>query len=241
MLLTHHRHRGADAVDRAEDVDAVAAVPVLGGQVVDAAVGCEHAGVADEHVETTEALDGVRDDRFHLVDLAHVGEHRFDRRVARASCAIVAASAASLTSLNTRSVSASPARRALIALAERPTRAGDRNDPSLAHTSKYPPSTVSTVPVTKAAASDARNWYAPTRSRGWPHRCCAVCPTISSDSCGSSIQPSARGESNQPGATTLTVIPVRAQVEREPLGEADEPGLRCAVRGEPLARPLAEH
>src|SRR5215510_6914942 len=47
---------GANAVDRAEQIDAVAPLPVVGGEVVNAAVGREHACVADEHVEPTELL-----------------------------------------------------------------------------------------------------------------------------------------------------------------------------------------
>ena len=43
--------------------------------------------------------------------------------------------------------------------AERAARADDRHDPPRRrHTSKYPPSTLSTVPVMKAEASEARNW-----------------------------------------------------------------------------------
>ena len=34
---------------------------------------------------------------------------------------------------------------------------GNRHDPTR-HTSRYPPSTLRTAPVTKAEASDARNW-----------------------------------------------------------------------------------
>ena len=42
---------------------------------------------------------------------------------------------------------------------ECPARADDCHDPlRRRHTNKYPPSTLSTVPVMKAAASEARNW-----------------------------------------------------------------------------------
>ena len=57
LLRAHDRHRGPDAVDRTEHVDAERALPVLGRQVVDATVRREHAGVADQHVEPAEALD----------------------------------------------------------------------------------------------------------------------------------------------------------------------------------------
>ena len=46
--------------------------------------------------------------------------------------------------------------------AERAAGSGDGHDPARGahrrHTSRYPPSTVRTAPVTNAAASDARNW-----------------------------------------------------------------------------------
>ena len=52
---------------------------------------------------------------------------------------------------------------------------------------------------------------------------------------------SANGESNHPGATTFTVMPNDAEVERETLRHADEAGLRRAVRGEACARPFPEN
>ena len=73
MLRSHDRHRGPDAVHRSEDVDAEGALPVLGRQVVDAAVGGEDAGVADEDVEPAEALDRLRD---HGLDLRGVADVR---------------------------------------------------------------------------------------------------------------------------------------------------------------------
>ena len=77
-LRPHHRDGGADAVDRAEHIDPEGALPVLGRQVVDAAVRSEHARVADEHVEPAEALHRQGDDRFHVGNLADIREHRFD-------------------------------------------------------------------------------------------------------------------------------------------------------------------
>ena len=41
--------------------------------------GREHAGVADQHVEPAEALDGPGDDGLDLGDVADVGQHRLDR------------------------------------------------------------------------------------------------------------------------------------------------------------------
>ena len=78
LLRAHDGHRGADAVDGAEHVDPERALPILGREVVDAAVRGEHAGVADQHVEPAEALHGARDDGFDLGDLTHVGRHRLD-------------------------------------------------------------------------------------------------------------------------------------------------------------------
>ena len=125
--------------------------------------------------------------------------------------------------------------------AERAARTGDHDDASATHTSRYPPSTFNTVPVTKADASDARNWYAPTSSAGAPHRRCAVCASTLAPSSGFFFHGSTSGESNHPGATTFTVMPGGREVERQTLGQADESRLRRAVRGEPFARPFAEH
>ena len=73
--------------------------------------------------------------------------------------ATVASSEGALTSLSTRSVSGSPASRADTAAPSAPPAPGDRHDPSCrGHTSRYPPSTLSTVPVTNAEASETRNW-----------------------------------------------------------------------------------
>src|SRR5262245_18798861 len=90
-----------------------------------------------------------------------------------------------------------------------------------------------TAPVTKAAASDARNWYAPTRSLGFPQRCCAVWPRISSESCGWSIQPSASGESNQPGATTFTVMPAGARSSASPFAMPTSPAFEALYAESP--------
>ena len=79
LLRAHDGHRGPDAVDGTENVDPEHALPILGRQVVDAAVRSEHTGVADQHVEPAEALDRQADDGFDLRDLAHVGEQRLDR------------------------------------------------------------------------------------------------------------------------------------------------------------------
>ena len=124
--------------------------------------------------------------------------------------------------------------------AERAAGPGDHDDPSR-HTSRYPPSTFRTAPVTNAEASDARNWYAPARSVASPHRCCAVCPRIAADSFGLFFHPSASGESNQPGRDDVHGDAGGRQVERQALGQAHQPGLRRAVRREALARPLAQH
>ena len=121
--------------------------------------GDEHAGVADQHVEAAEALDGPGDDGLDLGEVADVGQQRSRPAPARRGRpATVASSDGALTSLSTRSVSGSPAKWAESARAERAARAGDDDDPSARHTSRYPPSTVSTVPVTNAEASEARNW-----------------------------------------------------------------------------------
>src|SRR3546814_9352137 len=85
------------------------------------------------------------------------------------------------------------------------------DDDSSSHASRYPPSTFRTAPVTNAAASEARNWYAPARSVASPQRSWAVWPSTAAERFGLLFQPSAIGESNQPGATTLTVMPAGAR------------------------------
>ena len=108
----------------------------------------------------TEALDRHGDHRFDLGEVAHVRERRLDRpRRCAGSPATVASSDGALTSLSTRSVAGSLANWCDSAAPSAPpapviatTRRGRR------HTSKYPPSTLSTVPVMNADASEARNW-----------------------------------------------------------------------------------
>ena len=141
------------------------ALPVLGRQVVDAAVRRQHAGVAHQDVEPAEALDGQRHHRLDLRGSLHVGEQRRHRRTrVSAEPATVAASDASDTSLSTRAVPGSLARRRATAAPSAPpapvmaTTRTCSHARARRHTRRYPPSTVSTAPVTKAAASEARNW-----------------------------------------------------------------------------------
>ena len=54
--------------------------------------GASTPGVADQHVEPAEALDGRGDDRFDLRDVAHVGQQRLDRAARSGSPSTVAAS-----------------------------------------------------------------------------------------------------------------------------------------------------
>ena len=162
-LRAHHADRRLDAVHRAEDVDAEGPLPVLGLQVVDATVRRQHPGVADQHVEATEPADGQVDHRRHLIEVAHVGQRGLDR------------AAGGVGQAGGRGLEG---RRAEVAQhevgvglsgepggqrgAERAACARDHHDPTCccsgAHTSRYPPSTVTTVPVTNADASEARNW-----------------------------------------------------------------------------------
>ena len=78
FLRAHDGHRGADAVDGSEEVDPKRALPDLGLEIVDPAVWREDSGVADDHVEAAEALDGQRHHRLDLGDLADVRDLRFD-------------------------------------------------------------------------------------------------------------------------------------------------------------------
>ena len=202
--------------------------------------GDEHAGVADQHVEAAEALDRQRDDGLDLRRCRSTSASTVSTAPPPSGRpSTVASSDAALTSLSTRSVSGSPAKLRATARAPSAPPAPVIDDaPSVVgHTSRYPPSTLSTVPVTNADASDARNWYAPARSvacapaplRGVPER-------RRPPSFGLFFHPSASGESNQPGRDDVHRDARRREVEREPLGQADEPGLRRAVRGEALAR-----
>ncbi len=103
-----------------------------------------------------EALDGARDHRLDLGEVTDVGEDRLDSHADlrdagngcfERGCADIAQD----------EVGVGLGRKLLRHRgAERATRAGDRDDSSC-HASKYPPSTLSTVPVTNADASDARN------------------------------------------------------------------------------------
>ena len=121
-------------------------------QVVDAAVRREHAGVADEDVEPAEALDRPRDHRLDLVVVADVGQHRLDRSRPCAARPATVASSDGCADVAQHEVGVGLAGELLRhGGTERPARAGDRHDPSRRrHTSRYPPSTLSTVPVMKA-------------------------------------------------------------------------------------------
>src|ERR1700680_382658 len=81
------------------------------------------------------------------------------------------------------------------------------------------------MPVTNAEALEARNWYAPVRSAGVPQRRCAVCAVMAAESSGLLFQPFARGESNHPGATTLTVMPEGTRSKERPLARPTNPAL----------------
>ena len=79
VLRPHDPHGRPDTVHRAEDVDPEGPFPLLRGQVVDASVRREDAGVADEDVDPPEALDRPRHHRLDLAGVAHVGEHGLGR------------------------------------------------------------------------------------------------------------------------------------------------------------------
>ncbi len=164
-LRAHDRHRGPDAVDGAEHVDPERALPVLGGEVVDAAVGREHAGVADQGVEPAEALDGPGDDGLDLVGVARrrPAASRPRPSTPRARPPTVASSDACADVAQHHVGVGLAGEVAGERGAERAAGPGDGDDSS-GHTSRYPPSTLRTAPVTNAEASDARNWYAPARS-----------------------------------------------------------------------------
>src|SRR5689334_17813132 len=114
---------------------------------------------------------------------------------------------------------------------ERAARTGDHHDP--VHTNRYPPSTVNTVPVTNAEASETRNWYAPARSVAAPQRCCAVCASTPAPSSVWFFHASASGESNHPGATTLTVMPAGARSSASALARPTRPAFDALYAARP--------
>ena len=95
--------------------------------------------------------------------------------------------------------------------------------------------------MTNAAASEARNWYAPARSVGEPHRRCAVCRRTPDSSSGRFFHASTSGESNHPGETTLTVIPERARSRARALARPMSPALDALYAASPSRGSLAEH
>ncbi len=117
------------------------------------------ARVADQDVEAAEALDRPRDHGLDLVVVADVRQHRLDRAARRghAGDGRVQRRRAHVAEHQVGGRLAGD----LLGHGgtERPARADDRHDPlRRRHTNKYPPSTLSTVPVMKAEASEARNW-----------------------------------------------------------------------------------
>jgi hypothetical protein len=118
---------------------------------VDAPVRREDAGVADEHVDTAEALHGAVEHGLHLGFVGDVGEHRLDgsgmvgeaghRGIERC-----------LAEVAEDEIGVRLARHlARDRRAERATGAVDDDDAPrgcgcCGHTSRYPPSTLSTVP-----------------------------------------------------------------------------------------------
>jgi hypothetical protein len=136
-----------------------ARMPVLGAQIVDAAVGREDPRIADEDVETAEALDCPHDHRRDLVVLADIRQHGLDR-AARRGKAGNGRFQRGRAHVAEHEVSGGLAGDVLgHGGTQCPARADDRHDPlHCRHTNKYPPSTLSTVPVMKAEASEARNW-----------------------------------------------------------------------------------
>ena len=202
--------------------------------------GREHARVADQHVEPAEALLRERDDRFDVGDLADVGQQRLDRASALGQAVDGGferrrrsrRSARRRCRARPRSCSASAAPSVPPAPVITTTRLA-------AHASRYPPSTLSTVPVTNADASDARNEIrarevgrrAPTSLRGVPEHARFELGTVLPSFGQRRVEPSRRDDVHGDAR--------RREIERETLRHADEPGLRRAVRGEPFARPLA--
>ena len=152
-------HGGPDAVDGTEDVDPKGALPLLGGEVVDPTVRREDAGVADQHVEAAKAVDGLRDHRLDLGEFAHVGQGRRHRPVGwgETGHGLLERRRADIAQQEIgRGLTGQPVRHCRT---EGASGSGDRDDPSgRCHISKYPPSTLSTVPVMNADASETKNW-----------------------------------------------------------------------------------
>ena len=170
---------------------------------MDATVRSEHAGVADQHVEPAEALDRDIHDRFDVSDLPDIGQQRLDRAWRSGKPFTVASSSGALTSLSTTSVSGSPANRARQRRAERPTRTRDRDNAVLliSHTSRYPPSTLSTVPVTNTDGTRRRQGTDTRRPGRWtlPNAVprCVRARRLRARECSSTARPAASRTSRE--------------------------------------------
>src|SRR4029077_6398890 len=208
-------------------------------EVVDPAVRREHAGVADQHIEPSAALDRPLDDGLDLGQIGDVGEHRLDVAVDAVTLEIgdrrlqrrVGDVAEYDLGVRLGGQATGDGR------TERAARAEDRDHPCRsrrAHTSWYPPSTWMTAPVMNADASEARNWNAPVRSADLPQRRIAVCWRIESASRSLLVNPSASGDSTQPGDTTLTVIPAGARSRARPLAMPISPAFDALYGVSPL-------
>src|SRR5439155_4312028 len=128
-------------------------------QVVNATTGRQYAGVADQHVEPAETLDRQPHDRFHLLEVTDVRQYRLD------VAALLRQSINGRRERGLADVAQNDVGRRLTGelprqrRTKRPAGTGDDDHaPWLRHTSRYPPPTFSTIPVTNADASDARNW-----------------------------------------------------------------------------------
>ena len=222
--------RGPDAVDRAEDVDPEGALPVLGRQVVDAAVRREHAGVADQDVEPAEALDRQRHHRLDLGEVADVGQHRRHRGRVRLRGPPTVAGQRLLGHVAQRRgrCPASPASRRDTAAPSAPPA------PVMATTRRVRTRLPSyeQVPAVDGqhGPGDERRGVrgqelvgAGQVGRCAPAAASAVCPVMAVGQPGLRFHPSASGESNHPGATTLTVMPAGARSSASPLASPVSP------------------
>ena len=114
-----------------------------------------------------------------------------------------------------------------------------RADHGTSYSAVQPPSTTSAVPVTSAAASDARNTTAPIRSSTVPSRPSLIRRTTSS--WNARVVPERPGQRRVDEGRADGVHPdaVRRQVDRHRLGQALDAVLAHAVDGAPRAADMA--
>ena len=187
-------------------------------------LGDEHAGVADQHVEPAEALDGAGDDRLDLVEVADVGEHRLDAPRASGEAATVASSdGVAHVAQHEVGVGLAGEVRAREGGAERAAGSGDDDDPSASY-EQVPPVDV------EDGAGDERRGVRREELVGAGQvggRAPALLRGVAEDRRRQLgvVLPRRRPAASRtsPGATTFTVMPAGARSRARPLASPTSP------------------